>query len=36
VGRSVADLPLTAEVALVGPVHELTDRHHYVTGATIE
>jgi beta-glucosidase len=36
VGRSVADLPLTAEVALVGPVHELIERHHYVTGATIE
>jgi hypothetical protein len=32
----VADLPETAEVALVGPVHELIERHHYVTGATVE
>ena len=36
VGRSSADLPLTAEVVLVGPVHELVERHHYLTGATVE
>jgi beta-glucosidase len=36
VGRSSTDLPLTAEVALVGPIHELLERHHYLTGATVE
>jgi beta-glucosidase len=36
VGRSSTDLPLTAEVVLVGPVHALVERHHYLTGATVE
>ena len=36
VGRSSADLPLVAEIALVGPVSELLDRHHYVTETAIE
>jgi hypothetical protein len=36
VGRSSVDLPLAADLALVGPVVELVERHHYVTGATIE
>ena len=36
VGRSSDDLALSAEVALVGPVVELTDRHDYLTATTIE
>jgi len=36
VGSSSVDLPLVADLALVGPVVELVERHHYVTGATIE
>jgi beta-glucosidase len=35
VGRSSADLPLTARVELVGPVVEITDRHHYITEASL-
>ena len=34
VGHSAADLPLSAEVTLTGPVVELVDRHHYRTEAT--
>ena len=36
VGRSAADLPLVADVDLVGPVVELVDRRDYVTPSTIE
>jgi beta-glucosidase len=36
VGRSAADLPLVADIALVGPVFELVDRHDYVTPSEIE
>jgi hypothetical protein len=36
VGRSSADLPLSAEVALVGPTAELVDRRDYVTATTVE
>jgi beta-glucosidase len=35
VGPSSADLPLTARVELVGPVVEITDRHRYVTEASL-
>jgi beta-glucosidase len=35
-GRSSADLPLVADVALVGPVVELVDRRDYVTPTSIE
>ena len=36
VGRSSDDLPLSADLALVGPVVELVERHHYLTGTTVE
>ncbi len=36
VGRSSADLPLIAELTLVGPAVELVERHHYLTRTTIE
>ena len=36
VGRSSADLPLTAELALVGPTVELVERHDYVTETAVE
>jgi beta-glucosidase-like glycosyl hydrolase len=36
VGRSSADLPLTAEVALVGETLELVERHHYLTATSVE
>ncbi|HEY7130770.1 MAG TPA: glycoside hydrolase family 3 C-terminal domain-containing protein, partial [Candidatus Limnocylindrales bacterium] len=36
VGRSAAELPLTAEVALVGETLELVERHHYLTVASVE
>ena len=36
VGRSSQDTPLDAEIALVGPVVELIDRHDYVTGSSVE
>jgi beta-glucosidase len=36
VGRSSADLPLSAELTLVGPVVELVDRHDYITGVTVD
>jgi beta-glucosidase len=36
IGRSSADLPLSAEVALVGPTVELVDRRDYVTATTVE
>jgi beta-glucosidase len=36
VGRSSVELPLSAEIALVGPVTELVDRHHYVTSTVVE
>jgi beta-glucosidase len=36
VGRSSIDMPLTAELTLVGPVVELVERHQYVTATTIE
>ena len=36
VGRSATDLPLVADVALVGPVVELVDRREYVTRSAVE
>lgn len=36
VGCSSADLPLTAELLLRGPVVELIDRRHYLTTTTVE
>jgi beta-glucosidase len=36
VGRSAVELPVSAEIALVGPVAELVDRHHYVTATSVE
>jgi beta-glucosidase len=36
VGRSSVDLPLSAELMLVGPVVELVERHHYVTEVTVD
>ena len=36
VGPSSADLPLTAELELRGPVVELAERQHYLTQSTIE
>ncbi|HEX5012691.1 MAG TPA: glycoside hydrolase family 3 N-terminal domain-containing protein [Candidatus Limnocylindrales bacterium] len=36
VGRSAADLPLVADVALVGPVVELVERRDYITPSEIE
>ena len=36
VGRSSVDLPLTAEVALVGPTIELVERHDYLTVTSVE
>ncbi|HEX6139191.1 MAG TPA: glycoside hydrolase family 3 N-terminal domain-containing protein [Candidatus Limnocylindria bacterium] len=36
IGRSSADLPLTAELRLRGPVIELTDRQHYLTSSRVE
>jgi beta-xylosidase len=36
VGRSAAETPLVAEVALVGPTVELVDRRDYVTASTVE
>jgi beta-glucosidase len=36
VGRSSADLPLTAELLLRGPVVELVERRHYLTRSTVE
>jgi hypothetical protein len=30
------DLPLSAELSLVGPVVELVDRRHYVTEVTVD
>jgi beta-glucosidase len=36
VGRSSADLPLTADLTLVGPPVELIERHHYVTETAVE
>jgi beta-glucosidase len=36
VGRSSADLPLTAELHLRGPVVELVERQHYLTASTVE
>jgi beta-glucosidase len=36
VGRSSADLPLTAELLLRGPIVELTERQHYLTASTVE
>ncbi len=36
VGRSSVDLPLSAELALVGPTVELVDRHDYVTATSVE
>jgi hypothetical protein len=37
VGRSSTDLPLTAAAGCSsGLVHELVERHHYLTGATVE
>ena len=34
VGRSSADLPLSAELTLTGPTVELVDRTRYLTEAT--
>jgi beta-glucosidase len=36
VGRSSENLLLTADLALVGPIVELVERHHYVTDSTVE
>jgi beta-glucosidase len=36
VGRSSADLPLSAEVALVGPTVEIVERHDYLTATSVE
>jgi beta-glucosidase len=36
VGRSSVDLPLTAELALVGPTVELVERHDYLTATSVE
>jgi len=36
VGRSSADLPLSAELVLVGPTVELVDRRDYVTATSVE
>ena len=36
VGRSSVDLPLSAELSLVGPVVELVERRHYVTEVTVD
>jgi hypothetical protein len=36
VGHSSADLPLTAELRLRGPVVELVERQHYLTTSTVE
>ena len=36
VGRSSADLPLTAELTLVGPTVEVVERHHYLTSSTVD
>jgi hypothetical protein len=36
VGRSSVDLPLTAELALVGPTMELVERHDYLTATSVE
>nr|MBA2382731.1 fibronectin type III-like domain-contianing protein [Chloroflexota bacterium] len=36
VGHSSAELPLSAELQLVGPVIELAERHHYVTPTSVE
>ena len=36
VGTSSVDLPLTAEIALVGPTVELRERHVYLTTTTVE
>jgi beta-glucosidase len=36
VGRSAAEAPLVAEVALVGPTVELVERRDYVTASTVE
>ncbi|MBA2721022.1 MAG: glycoside hydrolase family 3 C-terminal domain-containing protein [Chloroflexi bacterium] len=36
VGRSSADLPLTAELHLQGPVIELVERKHYLTETAVE
>jgi beta-glucosidase len=36
VGSSSADLPLTADLLLRGPVVELAERRHYLTTSTIE
>jgi beta-glucosidase len=36
VGRSSADLPLTAELLLRGPVVEIVERQHYLTASTVE
>ena len=36
VGRSAVDASLAADIALVGPVVELVERHDYVTASTVE
>ncbi|MGP1674009.1 MAG: glycoside hydrolase family 3 N-terminal domain-containing protein [Candidatus Limnocylindrales bacterium] len=36
VGHSSADLPLTTELRLRGPVHDLVERRHYLTASTVE
>lgn len=36
VGSSSADLPLTAELRLQGPVVDLLDRQHYLTESAVE
>jgi beta-glucosidase len=36
VGRSSVDLPLTAEIALVGPTFALVERHDYVTRTAVD
>lgn len=35
-GTSSADLPTSATIDLIGPVHHLRERHHYLTASTVE
>ena len=35
-GSSSADLPTSGTIDLIGPVHHLRERHHYLTASTVE
>ena len=35
-GSSSADLPTSATIDLVGPIHHVRERHHYLTDSTVE